>query len=323
MKNYHVPQKKNNLELLRGVGIVGIVLYHAFPAIVPGGFLGVPLFFVLSGYLMFTSSNYQWKQGTFRIRTYYQKRLTRILPPLFVMVMSVCCCLTLFHRSWLIGIRHEVFSIFLGYNNWWQIGQHASYFTKNLTSPFTHLWFLAVEIQCYLLWPFLFLLYQKGLQWIGGRKMCFLFAALALLSAARMFCLYVPGSDPSRVYYGTDTMAFPLLIGMFLGAVRSQYRSLCFPVSPQTAHAVFLCFLLCLCSLFLLVDGQTDHLYQGGLWMISLFFAGIIHLLENQQKAGSETRTAPLLYQFGRHSYQIYLWHYPIMILVQRIGCFL
>lgn len=316
MKKRNLPHKNKSLDILRGIGISGIVLYHAFPSLFPGGFLGVPLFFVLSGYLMFVSSDTQWKQGIFRIRSYYRKRLARILPSLFAMVMGVCCYLTLFDPEQLIGIRQEICSIFLGYDNWWQIGQHTSYFSSFSNSPFTHLWFLAVEIQFYLLWPILFLAYQKGSQIIGGKKMCFFFAVLALLSASRMFYLYVPGSDPSRVYYGTDTMAFPLLIGMFLGALRSQYEHLRFTVSRQTVYAVFFCFLLSLCALFLLIHGQNDVLYRGGLLLISLFFAGVINLLENQEPTATELSDAPLLYLLGQKSYQIYLWHYPVVTLV-------
>ncbi|MDE6851995.1 MAG: acyltransferase [Lachnospiraceae bacterium] len=315
MKETMMPQKRKSLDVLRGIGILGIVLYHAFPKLFPGGFLGVPLFFVLSGYLMFSSSDLQWKQGNFQVRTYYKKRLARILPSLFVMVMGVCCYLTLFCPGQLIGVRQEIYSIFLGYDNWWQIGQHTSYFSTLSNSPFTHLWFLAVEIQFYLLWPVLFIVYQKGSRILGGRKMCFFFAILALLSAGRMFCLYIPGSDPSRVYYGTDTMAFPLLIGMFLGTLRTQYDGLRFPVSHQTVCAIFLCFLLGLCALFLLIQGQNDGLYRGGLFLISLFFAGIINLLENQKAEDTPLAKTPFLYLLGRKSYQIYLWHYPVVTL--------
>lgn len=315
MKKNNYAAKNKSLDILRGIGILGIVLYHAFPSLFPGGFLGVPLFFVLSGYFMFVSSDAQWKQGTFQIGTYYKKRLCRILPSLFVMVMGVCCYLTLFDPKQLIGIRQEICSIFLGYDNWWQIGQHTSYFSSFSRSPFTHLWFLAVEIQFYLLWPILFLTYLKGSQTIGGKKMCFFFALLALLSAGRMFRLYIPGSDPSRVYYGTDTMAFPLFIGMFLGALRSRYASLHFPVSRQTAYAVFLCFLLGISALFLLIHGENDGLYQGGLLLISLFYAGIINLLENQETAAAVWADTSLLYLLGQKSYQIYLWHYPIVTL--------
>lgn len=317
MRQEAVLQKRNNLDLLRGIGIVGIVLYHTFPSVFPGGFLGVPLFFVLSGYLMFVTSDLNLQQGNFRISAYYKKRIIRILPSLFIMVMGVCCYLTLFQNSRLIGIRREIYSIFLGYDNWWQIWQHASYFSKlSSVSPFTHLWFLAVEIQFYLLWPALFMLYQKGCCRIGGKKMCFFFLGLALLSAGRMFCLYAPGEDPSRVYYGTDTMAFPLFIGMFLGAVRQQYPRICFPVRAKTATTISLCFIVTLIVLFVWIDGQYAFLYQGGLFMISLSFAGIIHLLENQEKTTATLFHTPLLDLLGKRSYPIYLWHYPIITLL-------
>ena len=311
MKNSTTIQKRKGLDVLRGIGITGIVLYHLFPNIVRGGFLGVPLFFVLSGYLMFTTSERSWENDDFHVITYYKKRIKKIVPPLFTMIMVICSYLTLTRSSLLIGLRHEVCSIFLGYDNWWQISQNASYFSKLASaSPFTHLWFLAVEIQFYLFWPLLFLLYQKCCQVIGARKMCFIFLLLALLSAGKMFFLYSPGTDPSRVYYGTDTMAFSLFIGMFLGAVRQQYRSLCFSVK-KNASLTFSILLLVICALFVTVEGEYQFLYQGGMFFISLFFACILHIVESQ-KSMPEPAFLSLL---GRKSYGIYLWHYPLIIL--------
>lgn len=311
MKNSTTIQKRKGLDVLRGIGITGIVLYHLFPNIVRGGFLGVPLFFVLSGYLMFTTSEHSWENDDFHVITYYKKRIKKIVPPLFTMIMVICSYLTLTRSSLLIGLRHEVCSIFLGYDNWWQISQNASYFSKLASaSPFTHLWFLAVEIQFYLFWPLLFLLYQKCCQVIGARKMCFIFLLLALLSAGKMFFLYSPGADPSRVYYGTDTMAFSLFIGMFLGAVRQQYRSLCFSIK-KNASLTFSILLLVICALFVTIDGEYQFLYQGGMFFISLFFACILHIVENQ-KSMPEPAFLSLL---GRKSYGIYLWHYPLIIL--------
>ncbi len=308
-------KKRKGLDALRGVAIIGIVLYHLFPSSVPGGFLGVPLFFVLSGYLMFVTSEHSWENGNFHIGSYYKKRIKKILPPLFTMVMIVCCYLTLTESSLLIGIRHEIYSIFLGYDNWWQIRHSASYFSKlALSSPFTHLWFLAVEIQFYILWPILYVLYQKCCQYISGRKMCFVFLALALLSAGRMFMLYTPGEDPSRVYYGTDTMAFPLLIGMFLGAIRQQYKSLSRRVRKNTA-AQFVIFFLIVCALFVTVDGQYPFLYQGGMFLISLFFAYLIHMIENQEEHSDPLPKPSFLSLLGDKSYGIYLWHYPLIVL--------
>lgn len=317
-KRREMTRKRGNLDAVRGIGIAGIVLYHLFPERFRGGFLGVLLFFVISGYLMFLTAQCSWEKGNFRIGNYYKKRVKKIFPPLFCMVMATCCYLTIAKSSHLAGIRQEICSIFLGYNNWWQIHQNASYFSKlTCASPFTHLWFLSVEMQCYLLWPFLFLLYQKGAQLIGGRKMCFSFLFLALLSAGRMFCLYVPGSDPSRVYYGTDTMAFSLFLGMFLGALRQEYPELCAPCRNRKIRSapVFSCFLLILTQLFVLVDGRWHVLYQGGMLLLSLFFAGTVHLIESGYGAEDISHYVPFLSYPGKKSYGIYLWHYPIIIL--------
>lgn len=319
MSNERKMEKKKKhvgLDALRGIGISGIVLYHLFPSVFPGGFLGVPLFFVLSGYLMFLTSENARKKGAFHVGAYYKKRIHKIIPPLFAMVVVTCCYLTLTHSDYLIGIRQELCSIFLGYDNWWQIGQHASYFSRlSGGSPFTHLWFLAIEIQFYLLWPTLFMLYQKACRLVGGKRACFVFLLLALLSAARMLILYVPGDDPSRVYYGTDTMAFPLLLGIFLGALRQEYPSLCRPLSRRTTLSLLGIFMLLLSILVLTVDGQSAHLYQGGMFLVSLFFVGAIHLMENRKNDDALLTHTPLLSLLGKKSYGIYLWHYPIIIL--------
>lgn len=310
------PQKQKGLDALRGMGIIGIVIYHLFPAFLPGGFLGVPLFFVLSGYLMFVTSETSWQKGTFHIRSYYKKRIRKIIPSLFTMVMVICTYLTLIQSSLLTGIRQEICSIFLGYENWWQIGQNASYFSRlSEASPFTHLWFLAVEIQFYLLWPFVFLLYKKMCQFFDGRKMCFLFLMLALLSAGRMFLLHTPGGDPSRVYYGTDTMAFPLLIGIFLGALREQYDRLCFSISKKASLILLGIFVLTIITLFFTVDGQNSFLYPGGMFLISLLFAVMIQMIVNQEEDLGNLLENTALSFLGKKSYGIYLWHYPLIIL--------
>ena len=113
----HLPKQKG-LDMLKGIAIIGIFLYHLIPSIFPGGFLGVPLFFVLSGYLMFTTSTSYLNTETFPVMDYYKKRIRRIIPPLFIMVMLVCCAMTLMKSRQMIGIREQILSIFLGYNNW-------------------------------------------------------------------------------------------------------------------------------------------------------------------------------------------------------------
>ena len=322
MQAVAVVRRKKGLDALRGIGIMGIVLFHLLPSVFPGGFLGVPLFFVLSGYFMFVTSEAKMAEGEFHIGEYYKKRALKIIPSLYVMVMAVCTFMTLFRQSSMAGIRGEVSSIFLGCENWWKIQQNTSYFSRlSGGSPFTHLWFLAVEIQFYLLWPALYLLYKKGCEIAGGKKMCFLFLILALLSAGRMFFLYTPGGDPSRVYYGTDTMAFSLLIGMFLGAFRQQYPQLSFSVGrKESAMLLFASFAFILCVLFVTVDGQSDFMYQGGLFWISILFAVMTVMVEDQGEVMGDSLDRSLISWIGKKSYLIYLWHYPVIILA--LGAF-
>lgn len=332
------------LDALKGIAILGIVLYHAFPSYVPGGFLGVPLFFVLSGYLMFTTTLQKWRSGSFHICDYYQNRIKKIMFPCFVMVMCVCAYMTIRNSPQMIGIRQQVASIFLGYNNWWQIAQNASYFEKHTaSSPFTHLWYLSVEMQFYLIWPLLFWGYcrlskrkYKG-DIVGNAKyrklgkevyqnakrndqrrgiagVCF--GGLALLSVFAMILRYVPGQDPSRVYYGTDTMAFNVLLGILLGALRQNYSfwHVQFPAFWRR-----ICSVITLCTivvLFHFVYGTDPLLYQGGMFVISVWYMLLINFIENHKKAVTNSFCANCLAVVGKYSFYLYLWHYPILVLL-------
>ena len=179
------------LDFLRVIALVGVVSYHILPHKVQGGFLGVCLFYMISGYLLFCTSEAEYRNGGFHPLKFYKKKFLKLFPPLFFMIMSVLACLTLFHREELVGIRQECFSIFLGYNNWWQISQDASYFTRiSNNSPFTHLWFLSVEMQLYLLWPFVYALYRMIVRRGSKQRANYIFLILAILSAVMMGVLY-------------------------------------------------------------------------------------------------------------------------------------
>lgn len=316
LSGQHLPKKKG-LDMLKGIAILGIFFYHLIPSVFPGGFLGVPLFFVLSGYLMYTTSISYLNADTYPALDYYKKRISRLIPPLFVMVMVTCSVMTLTHSRQMIGIREQILSIFLGYNNWWQIAQNASYFSR-LTgaSPFTHLWFLGVEMQFYLIWPLLFFLYKKLYHWLGGKRACFFFLLPALFSLVAMICLYHPGADPSRVYYGTDTMGFTLCLGMFLGALRHNYPILCTPADRKRQLPIFAGMLGITLILFLLVKGSNTFLYLGGMFVISVFFAVMILFTENQKTLSQELPLAGQTAFLGKYSYNIYLWHYPVIVLL-------
>lgn len=314
-----MPNKRIGIDSLRGIAIIGIVLYHLFPEVFPGGFLGVPLFFVISGYLMITTAKERYNNNCFTFITgYYKKRIGRIYPALFTMIVVILSYLTLADIKRLSGIRSEIFSIFLGINNWWQISRNASYFSRFANaSLFTHMWFLSLEIQFIIIWPVLFIIYNRLVKYADEKKMCFIFFAAAVISALRMFCLYIPGEEPSRVYYGTDTMAFSIFIGIFIGAAKTcchiLNRSFACKNRFYILSAVFAIIII---LLFITVNGYSDRLYQGGMFIISLMFAVILNTAENNEDSVKNIPFISILAYIGRKSYIIYLWHYPVIILI-------
>lgn len=171
---------------LKGIAIIGVTLFHMFPETVRGGYLGVVLFFLLTGYLLAYSDVVNKRQ--YSITEYIKKRLKRIYPPLLMVLLLTLGVYYFILPNTLSGIRWELLSIVLGYNNWWQIAQNADYFTRLAnTSPFTHLWFLGIELQYFVIWPILFYIFKKLR--IYGFWLIFLLGAA---SAVWMTYLYVP-----------------------------------------------------------------------------------------------------------------------------------
>ena len=314
MKSLHTYNM--GINFLRAVSIVGIVLYHVFPFAMKGGFLGVCFFFLISGYLLARQSEFRWAEGSYNIRQYYMKKFLRIYPALYLMVMSVIAFFTLFHRELLLGVREETASIFLGYNNWWQMMTQASYFMKMTEhSPFTHLWYLGVQLQLYLIWPLLFAVYKKCLEpRLGGKSVLF-FLLLAVASTVAMGVMYQP-LEVNRVYYGTDTRSFAFFIGVCLGLCEDTWQHKAPAIfTGVIGKVLFYLSLLVTCVLFFVVNGEASWLYRGGMAVICLFFAFMIYLMNCCHFADSSVCGNKVGQWIGRYSYLIYLWHYPLLFI--------
>lgn len=171
---------------LRMLGIFGVILYHMFPydGGVKGGFLGVTLFFIVSGYLLAVKSEESRRIKTFSIGGFYLKRIKRLYPQLIIVLFTTCSVLATFLPGALQGIRPEILSILLGYNNIWQIFSNASYFERIAnSSAFTHMWSLSNEIQLYLIWPFIFMLFIFMVKKLNSGKAIMIIGILALATA--------------------------------------------------------------------------------------------------------------------------------------------
>lgn len=327
MLNFDVPiapsavNHIHGLDGLRAIAIIGVVLYHLFPDTIQGGFLGVSLFLVISGFLMMIVCERAWQKNEFSVLSFYKKRLKRIYPALFIVVLSTACFLTLFLPDELRGIRQEVLSIFGGYNNWWQISQNASYFTRlENSSAFTHLWSLSIELQYYLVWPLLFLMYKLVSPKFSEARGANIFLFAAILSAVVMFVLYRPGKDPSRIYYGTDTRCFSLFLGAYLGAIYSDIKRIRF--SLQGKRFAIGCLVTCMTVLIafcLFMNGQDPFTYRGGMFLADIFFTGVVALaIHPQLPVGKWLDILPLSW-IGKRSYEIYLWYFPVISLYEKL----
>lgn len=304
-----VVKNKNyvlGLDGVRALAIIGVTLFHIYPSVVKGGYLGVSLFLVLTGFLLAMTSQHE-----FHVLKYYWKRIKRIYPSLCIVVLCTCAFLFLFSRSSLSGMKPEVLSIFAGYNNWWQIAQNSDYFTRiSNASPFTHLWYMGIELQFYLVWPLIYLFYKyaknKRIPLIG-------LGVLSILSALIMLILYSPSSDVTRIYYGTDTRVHALLIGCILGFL---YRDKKYKFHPSINIMVTILSALILVLtgiLWFSLDGQSAILYRGGMFGITLLFGLLIFMIANPNFIVGRLFENPVFKWIGRHSFAIYLWQYPVM----------
>ena len=311
------------LDGLRTLAIVGVTLFHMFPEAVPGGYMGVSLFFVLSGYLLAYTCSRQLAQGSFSVAGYFWRRIKRIYPSLLLVLLVSTGAYYLLVPDVVAAVRPEVVSVLLGYNNWWQIAQNADYFTRLInTSPFTHLWFMGIELQYYLLWPVLFFFYAVLQSFFGTRAALLFMAFLGLASACVMPLSYVPGDDVTRLYYGTDMRIYALLFGAVMGLQRAEAgpHVMKSELLRKISCAAFVGMLAITIIAYFTLDGQNPLVYQGGMLAMTLLFCLLLRLTEDRGLPFGALLDMQGFRWIGKRSYGIFLWQYPVILLFSCMG---
>jgi peptidoglycan/LPS O-acetylase OafA/YrhL len=310
------------LDGLRAIAVLAVIAYHLDFGWAPGGLLGVGVFFTLSGYLITDLLlGTRAATGSLKLGEFWIRRARRLLPALFLMIVVVVAWVTLFERSFLPGLRGDVIAATFYVSNWWNIAREASYFARfGPPPPLEHLWSLAVEEQFYLIWPWLVWLtlrLTRKRPVTAGLALTGLALGLSAASAVAMWVLYQPGIDPTRVYEGTDTRAFGLLIGAALAVVwPSRALSASLTGRPRVLlDGLGVAGLVVIALLIWRTSEYSPFMYHGGIVLLTVGTTATVAALAHPASLlGVAVGWAPLRW-IGVRSYGIYLWHWPIIVL--------
>ena len=317
-----------SIDSLRAIAVIAVIIYHIDANYLPGGFLGVDLFFVLSGYLISSLIRKEYKStGTVNLYNFYVRRARRLLPAVYFMITVVLIIITLFNgvllkKSYLDALFGYIYS-----SNWWYIFHKLDYFDSfGSQSPFKHLWSLAIEEQFYMFFPLIFLIFNRKSKSNNSNSKLnknFIYVVLSLILVSLIaHILLFDINNINRIYFGTDTRAFSLLVGV-VGAILYPMDRL----SERTTKKdnmiysiVSLVSILVLIGIMINTSEYNTWLYRGGFLLVAIIGLIIIISSGRQYTFMSKLLSFKPFVFIGKISYSLYLWHFPILVVTTPVS---
>jgi peptidoglycan/LPS O-acetylase OafA/YrhL len=336
------------LDGMRAIAVVAVMVYHANPSWLPGGFLGVEMFFVISGYLI-TLLLISERERTYRIslRQFWLRRARRLLPALFTMMLLVTAWTAAFRSESLGALRGDVLAGFFYVSNWYQIWVGLGYTAAGDFAPLRHLWSLAVEEQFYLFWPvvMIFLLGRNGTRQVASVSRWLFIASVAITVAVAVLFYAGPIAEPDvtpeaywwlgdRPIAKIDTLylsSITRLGGILLGAafamvwrplaiVRGPLRSKGHLFDALALISIVFFGWLCWNTYLATPSGADPFLFRGGLFLSGLATIAIIAAVTHRGAWANRMLGNPVFRWVGTRSYGLYLYHWPIYQMIRGVA---
>ena len=298
------------LDVIRNISCIMVLLYHL--NILKGGFLAVCTFFALSGYLTCMSA---LKKEKFSIKTYYLNRLRTLYLPLIVVVSITIIVFKLLPNITWLNLKQETTSVIFGYNNFWQLNANLDYFTKNVNSPFIHLWYISILMQFELVFPIIFKIFKR-LQEKSLNIIPIIITFILTIASTVLFIYMSVTKDIMLVYYNTFARVFSILFGVLIALIYNEY-GIRFPKKLKTNNSfIFLIYIIIFIILSLFVSAESK------LFAVFMIITTIISI--RLIKYSTIITKQPYKFEklnkiLAKSSYEIYLVQYPIIFFMQGL----